>query len=181
MLLLLFVCNFALFLFNPRERSFLYYALSLAGFFGLWGAYAGLTFEFLWPEHPQWDYFSVWFSLPLAQASFIQFMRHLLNTQRLFPKMDVALKWVLAAALAVIPFSVLAVALGNPLRPDTPTELSGAVALAAFPVFLYVTLKAAAQRVTSARILLSAWVFGFIGALVPPLIEAGVLPNGPWT
>jgi signal transduction histidine kinase len=180
MILLLVVFNFVLFLFNPRERSFLYYSISLLGVFGTWAPIMGITFEFLWPEHPQWDYFCMWISMPVAQAAFIQFMRCYLDTARHFPKIDTFLKWLMAAALLVMPIPLIPLALGHPLSLDTTMSCSGVVGLAAFLVFVVLILRAVEMRLASARVLLVAGVFGFIGPMVPPLIESGLIPNGPW-
>ena len=180
-LLFQFLFNFTLFLFNRGERGFLYYSISVVGVFGVWAPMMGITFEFLWPEHPQWDYFCMEVSMPIAQAAFIQFMRCYLDTAKHFPKIDTCLKWVAAGALLVIMVPLAPLAVGHPLSPDIPMSLSGLVGVAAFLVFVVATLRGVAMRLASARVLLVAGVFGFVGPMVPPLIEAGLIPNGPWS
>jgi signal transduction histidine kinase len=181
MLLFMFLSNLALFLFNRREPGFLYYAISLVGFFGLWGPYSGLTFEFLWPEHPQWDYYSIWLGLPIAQAAFIQFVRFCLDTPRHFPKSDMFLKWAAAAALLVIPLVLVSLVFNYSLKADAPSTLSGLIALAVTPVGLAVIVRGVAMRLAAARIMLAAGVLGFIGALVPPLLDSDMIPSNPLT
>jgi signal transduction histidine kinase len=180
MLLFMFMFNFALYLFNPRERSFLYYALSLIGVFGTWAPMTGITFEFLWPEHPQWDYFCMWISMPVAQSAFIQFMRNYLDTRKYFRKIDTYLKWLMAGALLVILIPLAPLAVGESLVADTAIAFSGLFAFLALPAFVFLSIRATVMRLPSARVLLAAGAAGFLGPMVPPLIQWGLVPSGSW-
>jgi class 3 adenylate cyclase len=105
-MLVLVAYNLALY-FVIRERSYLYYVISVVGGAFIAGWFFGLTSEFLWPSHPLWDAYSVWIGTFVSCWGGCQFVRHYLDTGKILPRADVALKWMGVVNLALIPIVFL--------------------------------------------------------------------------
>ncbi|MCF6194878.1 MAG: diguanylate cyclase, partial [Kangiellaceae bacterium] len=86
-LLALITYNLILFL-SVRTINYLYYCLTTTAILLAFGAFTGLWFAVLWPNHPQWHTISLPIGLILAGLFSIQFSRSFLSTSSLFPKLD---------------------------------------------------------------------------------------------
>ncbi len=98
-----------LFLFGTfRDRSYLYYVGFLAGSVLYWSVTWGFLAEFVLPAHLVLPPETQLFALAGAAMSYLQFVRHFLRTRRHAPRMDVALRGVIAfwAASIVVSLAV---------------------------------------------------------------------------
>ncbi len=175
-MLVLVIYNLGLFL-VLRERSYLYYVLMEVGNVLFWGNVYGLTSEYLWPEHPAWDYYYVWLIFGLSLLAGIQFMRHYLATAHTVPLGDVVLRWLAIAGVIVSPFALLI------SRNDL---LLGGVILTtpAFFTFwaaLVVTCLAFRRGQSAARHFLAAFLCAFVGTMIQIAGMVDWLPSNGWT
>ena len=86
-----------LFLFGTfRDRSYLYYVGFLAGSVAYWGVTWGFVAEFMLPAHRILPPEVQLVALALGAVFYAQFVRHFLQTRRLAPRADVALRGVAA-------------------------------------------------------------------------------------
>ena len=79
--------NLGLFI-ATKDRSHLYYVVMEGGFTAAWSFMFGLPFEYLWPEHPGWDFRGQAASVLVGGAGMSLFLRQYLDAPRLFPVLD---------------------------------------------------------------------------------------------
>lgn len=72
-----------------KDRAFFYYLLYAISFGLHFGVHNGLSFQFLWPEHPDWGNQSLVVLLSLSLLFSLQFTRRFLDAGRNTPKLDV--------------------------------------------------------------------------------------------
>ncbi|MES2128259.1 MAG: adenylate/guanylate cyclase domain-containing protein [Pseudomonadota bacterium] len=108
MMFFLVVYNLGLLL-TTHEASYLYYVIMEVGFTTTWAVLFGLTFEFLWPAHPSWDYHGFMNATSLGGFGLAMFLRHYLDMPRHFPRLDPWFKWGGPIGLLGIPISYLPV------------------------------------------------------------------------
>ena len=181
LVLLLVVYNLTLFCLNPRELSYLYYVIAVAsGATVLIGIMHGLTQEFLWPDYPWWDFYAMWIVLPVSVWSFVQFVRHYLNTRVHFRRSDAALKWVGAIGLLLLPVYVLPFATGYPL--SIYFILLSVVLLGSIATFLVfgVTLLAMIKRHPLGRLFFAAMLCSGVGTMITFGVWLDFLPEIEW-
>ena len=96
-----------------RDRPFVYYLLYAVSYGLYFGVHNGLSFEYLWPDSPQWGNLSLLVLLSLTLVFGLQFSRLFLDTRSIAPRLDrlaMGLQGLslLALLLAlVLPYSVL--------------------------------------------------------------------------
>ena len=180
--LLLVVYNLTLFCLNLRQLSYLYYVIAVVlGTVILHGILYGMTLEFLWPNHPAWDYYAMWTAIPLTVWSFVQFVRHYLNARAHFHRSDIALKWVGVAGLILLPIYLLPFAANRPLSMDFILLSILLVASIATLLILGVTLLALIKRHPLARLFFAAMLFSGVGSTITFGAWFGVLPEIEWS
>jgi class 3 adenylate cyclase len=179
-MLALVLYNVALFLLDIRESSYLYYSISLVGNTFVQAMMFGLTLEFLWPDHPAWDYYCMWIAIPLGLWAFVQFGRGYLDTRRHFPGFDVSLKWAGYAALMLLPMDLLPFAADHPI--NLIFTLMGTVLVTAAIMALVVgaTVLALMKRRPQARIFLVAMLCTGIGVFITCGSWFGLFPEVEW-
>ena len=170
-MLFLIIYNLGLFVVT-RELSFFFYGVMELGYVVLWGVLFGLTFEYLWPNHPQWEYRAFWLSAIIGGFGIAQFLRYYLELWKHLPKADLFLKWtnylnllsIPAALLLPINFEFLAIAMlwGVPLF---------------IPVIVFIIVRAVALRHPLAPNLLSAILCMSVGITVFAGQELDILPT----
>ncbi|WP_237440335.1 hybrid sensor histidine kinase/response regulator [Alcanivorax sp. DP30] len=102
------MCMFNLLLFfSIREPSYLLYVLYL-GTFGLnLFTREGLSYQWLWPDFPMWNHYSLPVLNLLTLAFSMLFVMHFLELRSRLPRMSRVIRWVTALALVSIPFTLL--------------------------------------------------------------------------
>jgi hypothetical protein len=178
---LLILYNLALFALAPSASSGLYHGISLIAISVFWGVFFGWTFEYLWPQRPALDYYSLLICPPLALWSLCQFVRHYLGTVRHFPRADALLKWEARACLLLLPLLWLPVALNQPVSAYVTLVAIVLVASAGIALWFGVTVLALARHHPFARLLLGAILCAGAGAMISfgPLFHW--LPATDWT
>jgi signal transduction histidine kinase len=158
--LVLIACNLALYLLDARDPSYPYFVVTLASVVIGWMSLSGLAVEYLWPEHPSWNHYSLWVLSWIATWTFIQFVRCYLDTARHLPRLDTELKRV---AVAVIAISIAIVPI-SPLVSDAPREflILAPLAVVALGV-LWVCAIALARRLPSAKLFSIAVACSILG------------------
>ena len=179
-MLILLVYNFALFCLNARELSYLYYVVAILLTAMLWGILYGLTQEFLWPEHPAWDFYALWITIPIAIGSFVQFVRHYLNTQSYFPRSDTALKWAGVVGLMLLPIYWLPFAANHPLSFFLILMGMALVSSIAIALILWVTILALIKHHPLARLFFAAMFCSAVGFFVTVSAWFELLPEVEW-
>ena len=179
-MVLLVLYSLAQYALSDREVSYLYWAIALA--FGMlsWGVMYGSTLEFLWPNHPAWDYYALWIGLPIGIWSFIELWRHYLDTGKYFPKSDALLKWTGYAGLMLLPAFLLPFAFDHP-----PSVYATVITVALFtalatPLFFGVAILAVMKRHPLARLALAALLCSGIGSLITLGAWLEWLPETEW-
>ena len=117
-MLLLVAYNMAMFFVEGRDRSYLFYVVTLASAALGWLAYSGLAFEILWPEHPAWDRYAMWVANSVGMYALAQFARHYLDTASRLPVVDRQLN-IVSLVFLVSPPALILVSLsieGGPAR-----------------------------------------------------------------
>lgn len=112
-LLVLVLYNLAMFIIDRKELSYLYYVLVQLGNSIVFGSAFGLTSEYVWTEHPQWDYGAFFWAAAFCCWGGIQFVRYYLNTMLHFPKSDKLLKHLLAIPCLLFAAVVLTLAFSH--------------------------------------------------------------------
>ncbi|MDD2684684.1 MAG: sensor domain-containing diguanylate cyclase [Gallionella sp.] len=133
----------------------------------------GLAKEFLWPGATHWAIISTGILLSLSVAAGIAFMRRMLDTVKLIPKLDKLLK-ALTYLFLIIPFS-LVLSIETFIRPAV--SLIVATILLIFSVGLYCSFK----RQRSAILFTIAFAILLAGAAAMVLRGLGYLPTNGFT
>lgn len=96
MILIISLYNFLVYLAIKEIKNIYYilYILSVA-FYTL--SLDGIGFQYLWPNHPEWNDYAGGIALYLVILSAIVFTRRFLSTASNAPRLDFALKWMIAA------------------------------------------------------------------------------------
>ena len=159
-MLFLVVYNFGLWLVT-REPSYVYYVIMELGFTVAWSVIFGSSFEFLWPQHPWWDYRALWAATITGGFGIAQFLRYYLDVRNYSPRVDTFLKWCAYYNVATLPLVAIL-----PMRFDVIGPLlvySGPLGAA---VILGVIIQALVRRHPLAPNLLLAMLCLCIGLVV---------------
>src|SRR5438552_3899920 len=89
--------------FAIREPSYVYFVIMETLLAAIWGIFFGDTVEFLWPDHPWWDFYFLWIGLLASGFALAQFLRSYLDTPRYFPRIDRWLRIYAYVQLAFVP------------------------------------------------------------------------------
>lgn len=165
MLILLFY-NLTQFLLDIRELSYAYYVILITLTIVLWGMLYGLTRELLWPDRPAWDFYAMWTALPLGYWSFVQFVRHYLDTGKHFPRSDVLLKWVGYTGLMLLPMHWLPFAVNHPVSLYLTLLSMMLWSSIAAPLIFGVTIVAIMKRHPLARLFFAAMICSAAGGFI---------------
>ncbi len=155
-MLFLVVYNLGLFAMT-REPAYAYYVLLETGFTVAWGALFGTNLEFLWPEHPHWDFTAMWMATLLGGTGLAQFLRHYLELNRHFPRIDQGLRAIAVVNVVLLPVVFL------PISKFALFDLLNTSAPILVPVLLYIVFLAMRRRLPNAGNLAIALAFFGVG------------------
>jgi len=136
-MLVLILYNLGLF-FLVRESSYFYYVIMELGGVAVWSVLYGMSTEYLWPEHPGWDYSAAWLGLAASVWGMMHFVRRYLDTPRYFPRSDIWLEWMSYLALPLLLAAVMP--LGNRLFSVAIYLFAGIGSAAVISVFAVIVL-----------------------------------------
>ena len=153
---------------TTRSETYLFYILSVTSItLFLMGA-NGFNYQFLWPESPWWANISIPFFGGLFATFGSLFVRSILRTERLMPKIDKYLKlFILGLVLSVPLILVLPYSWGVQLAMFNALVFS----LVSFFTVLYGALKGG----RTAKILLLAWSICIVLLFIAILGNMGIL------
>ena len=167
--LVLVLYNFFIFL-VVRDRAFFYYLMYAVSYGLYFSVFNGLSFQFLWPDHPVWGNQSLLVLLAASLIFGLQFTRKFLDSPANSPRVDkvaVSLQFLALIGLLasfLLPYSalILPLALLTVLVTVTILVLGSMGLLAGY---------------RPARYFMIAWGLLLLGVLVYMLKTFGVLPH----
>ena len=156
--------------FSIREKSYLYLALLIlfAGIFSMTNT--GIAYQYLWPGSPIWGNKAFLFFLAAGNLAVLQFSRTFFNTNDRSPKLDMLIIGAMAAALVLMPLS-LVIDYYHMAHVITPLTLFNAILL----TFSGIVLLMGGYR--EARYYLLAFLAFFIGTMLVGLRNIGWIPE----
>ena len=152
-----------------RDRAYAYYVIYIIGFFFWLTSYFGFTFQYLWPDSPNWANQVIIVSSSFWAVFMVQFIRSFLDTKRLAPWFEILARITIGGLLFNIIFSFtgkyavgiqILVGIGIPMC--IVTIITG-----------FICLRAGYRP---ARYFLLAWTTLLISIMIFVLKIAGVLP-----
>ncbi len=153
-----------------RDRAFFYYLLYATSYGLYFGVHNGLSFEFLWPDSPQWANLALIVLLAFTLLFGLQFTRQFLESHNHAPRLDrfaQVLQWISLALLGsafVFPYATVIV----PIALHTIVVTS---------VILILGTVGLLQGYRPARFFMLAWAALLFGVLAYMLKAFGVLPH----
>ena len=155
--------------FSIRDRRYLFYCLYLASFFIMNFSYNGFSYQFLWPESPDWTRWSYSLSIYLFQITGLLFAISFLSSRTRMPKLH---KLIRLYILFLLTAPLLTFLSGNDLLFNK---------LAIYSIFLYSPLIALAGLLAllsgfrAARFFVIASLASLGGAFFTAMTVAGFL------
>lgn len=147
-----------------RDRVYLHYFL-FGLFMGL-AIFAGNGFGriLLWPDWPRWDLVSLSVLISISGGFSVLFCRSFLQTQRLLPRQDIALRLLASAYFFVSGGLLYATLVRSEL--DTWYKMLMVLTPAYFGLITLAAIRVLRQGHESAKYFLLAWVFLCVGVVV---------------
>ncbi|MEE9356673.1 MAG: 7TM diverse intracellular signaling domain-containing protein [Methylococcaceae bacterium] len=102
------------FYFSLRDTAYLYYVIYLISAMLLTTAYTGIATRYLWPDSPNWNLRAMWTFALSGTIAFLTFIRRLLDTSKIAPKLDLTIRWCILVlllamvALFIVDYSIMA-------------------------------------------------------------------------
>ncbi len=96
MILIISLYNFLVFL-AIREIKNVYYIMYILSVAAYAMSYDGIGFQYLWPNHPEWNNYATGFTLYSVIVWALIFTRRFLSTHSTAPRLDRLLKWTIIA------------------------------------------------------------------------------------
>lgn len=167
LLISMIVLNF-LISFSVKDYCYYYYVGYIALYMVLQMALNGLAYEYLWPNLPVWQNYSIPLLICLAFAAGNQFARLFMQTHRTAPRWDKVIIAMIALSAVGI---VITLAVDYSLGVKFSTALmSGSVILLTVSVILTV------KGVRTARFYLASWSFFIVGVFAFAMKSLGIMP-----
>ena len=165
----LFVYNLLLF-FGTRDRSFLYYVLYV-GLFGMGQANLnGLSYQYFWPEAPEWDDLMLILVIPATLLAVLLFTRRFLELRKRSPSARLLIN-VLIVGQALLLLSAPFFGYRLAIRLETASVFLVAIGA------IGSALLAWHRRLGAAKYYLLAWSFLLAGIVVYASVSFGLLPK----
>jgi class 3 adenylate cyclase len=157
--------------FSVRDRSYFFYVLYLVGFL-LWSlSFYGYSFQFFWPNFPDWGNQILPFYAGFFQLQIVLFIRAFLNTPKYLPKIDTFVaKGVIIGSLITMTSSLL----GYYSFSYIILVFTG---IYGFPMAIIGGVVRLRQGYRPARFFLLAWVSLSLGAVFMLLKMTGLIPS----
>lgn len=173
--ILLSVIFFNLFIFLAlRERMYLLYVLSTAGYLLLISTLNGTSFHLLWPNLPEFQNQAMMITVPIVVIFTLLFSREFLNLRRTGPTMDLMVRVTIALNIGAFVISFV-----------TSYSIASQVTVAlAIPSCLLLTVIGPVQWIRGnpqAGYYTLAWGLLTLGSAVAAANKYGLLPNNFFT
>ena len=166
MILIISLYNFLVFL-AIREVKNVYYILYILSVAAYAMSYDGIGFQYLWPNHPEWNNYATGFTLYFVIVWALIFTRRFLNTHSTAPRLDRLLKWTIIARSI---FFIVEVA----LFPEFLTFRI--IEIVPLSLIFYTAIRVWDNGYRPARFFVMAYGFLFAGFFIRSLVYFDVLP-----
>ena len=96
-----------------RDTAYLHYVIYLVSTMLLTAVYTGIAVRYLWPDSPNWNLRAMWTFALSGTVAFLTFIRRLLDTPQIAPKLDRIIRWCIAVlllamvALFIVDYSIM--------------------------------------------------------------------------
>lgn len=152
-----------------RDRAYAYYGIYIIGFCFWLTFYYGYSFQYLWPNYPNWNNQGAMVSSSFWAIFMTLFIRSFLDTKRLVPRFDMLYKITICGLIFNILFSFT----GNyAICVKILVGLGGPMCLATFAAG-FICLRAGFRP---ARYFLLAWSVLLLSLMIFVLRITGILP-----
>jgi signal transduction histidine kinase len=166
--------NFFLFL-SLRDKIYLAYVVSTAAYILFQAGLNGLSYEYLWPNSPQWNGRSLPFLIGLVALTTLMFTSLFLNVRRLFPRLYAWFRLLEGTSVAVALLSLFA-PYGLCIR------FGVGLAIAATLTMIGAGLISLRRKFKPARFFLIGWSVFLLGQLISALHKGyGLFPTNALT
>jgi signal transduction histidine kinase len=101
------------FYFSLRDTAYLYYVAYLVSAMFLTTVYTGISTRYLWPDWPNWNLRGMWTFALFGTVAFLIFVRQLLDTSQIAPKLDrlihgyILILLLAMVALFIVDYSIM--------------------------------------------------------------------------
>lgn len=166
MIIIIALYNFLMFIAIREIKNIFYimYILSVAAYAM---SYDGIGFQYLWPNHPEWNDYAVGFTLYSVILWGLIFTRRFLSTRGNAPQLDKALKWMIVARSAFFIAEVF-------LFPQLLTLRN--IEIIPLSLIFYTAITVWNRGYRPARFFVIAYGILFIGFFIRAMVYFNVLP-----
>lgn len=165
MILIISLYNFLVFL-AIREIKNIYYIMYILSVAAYAMSYDGIGFQYLWPNHPEWNNYATGITLYLVILWGLIFTRRFLSTKS-NSKLDLLLKWTIIARSVYFVVEVL-------FLPQLLTVR--VIEIIPLSIIFYTSIKVWRRGYRPARFFVIAYGFLFAGFFIRTLVYFNVLP-----
>jgi hypothetical protein len=166
MVLIISLYNFLVFI-AIREIKNIYYIFYILSVAAYAMSYDGIGFQYLWPNHPEWNDYAVGITMYSVIVWGLIFTRRFLSTRSNSPRLDKAFKWMIVARSIWI---VLELA----IFPELLTYRT--IEIIPLSLIFYTAIKVWKQGYRPARFFVIAYGILFMGFFIRSLVYLNVLP-----
>lgn len=157
-----------------REKSYLYYFLSVAGFILFHASYDGFASQYLWPDHAWWNHFAFIFLNTLVIFFALKFASVFLQTKNLFPVCHkIIIAWLVLCGMVVlmIPF----------FRYGIVIITAEVLSILCFLTILVAGIVIWRKKYRPARYFMIAVLTFLVSGSILEMVRLGVLPSNTFT
>ena len=166
MILIITLYNFLVFL-AIREVKNIYYIMYILSVAAYAMSYDGIGFQYIWPNHPEWNNYATGFTLYSVIVWALVFTRRFLRTRATSPRLDRLLKWTIVVRSV---YFVMVVS----LFPELLTIR--AIEIIPLSFIFYTAIRVWDNGYRPARFFVIAYGFLFTGFFIRTLVYFNILP-----
>src|SRR5687768_860393 len=166
MILIISLYNFLVFL-AIREIKNVYYIMYILSVAAYAMSYDGIGFQYLWPNHPEWNNYATGFTLYSVIVWGLIFTRRFLRTHSTAPSLDRLLKWTIIVRSVVFVVEFL-------FFPELLTVRT--IEIIPLSVIFYTAIRVWDGGYRPARFFVIAYGILFAGFFIRSLVYFDVLP-----
>src|SRR3990170_8897177 len=166
MVVIISLYNFLVFL-AIREMKNIYYIMYILSVAAYAMSYDGIGFQYLWPNHPEWNDYAVGVTLYSLILWSLIFTRRFLSTRANSPQLDKALKWMIVARSTWFVVELF-------FLPQLLTYRN--IEIIPLSLIFYTAIKVWNQGYRPARFFVIAYGILFTGFFIRSMVYFNVLP-----
>jgi len=166
MVLIISLYNFLVFL-AIREIKHIYYIMYILSVAAYAMSYDGIGFQYLWPNHPDWNDYAVGITLYSVILWGLVFTRRFLGTRANTPRLDRALKWMIIVRSAWFVIEIF-------FLPQMLTYRN--IEIIPLSLIFYTAIQVWNRGYRPARFFVIAYGILFLGFFIRSLVYFNILP-----